>query len=279
MISEIVSNKNWGEYSTLIPSHFYSRLQSGEAEALGVRFLEEPVGSIVWQQDTLLSIYVLPLARRLGVGKRLLSDLAALLKKREGSPLSFTYEEAEDRLSLTFFFNEMGIAIEPIPVHIGETTISEAMDRLLEVNADKNAYIGSPYTELFDDQKRIVNDWIRESLRETPSEYSSDHPKSYFLFKDSEIKAGLLLSEEIRMTASGEEGTGNVSLDYLYASPGYEKNLIRLLYQALNSLEETYADSTKISMMLSNEQSLQLFAKLLGKPKGIATVRAGKIPV
>ena len=92
-------------------------------------FAQKLVGAVAWRPRDktaeLLSIYVAPEARRLGIGTDLLRDAVQNMKKAGCSEIHFKYSEYGDRTALTPFFNNIGFETDVDEMLLGKKPLSE----------------------------------------------------------------------------------------------------------------------------------------------------------
>ena len=266
MKKELISLANYPEYGKVIPAELVDFLSSKDVHFVGAEFAMSAVGAAIWRNDegsdcgTLLSLYVLPEARLLGVGTFLLESVVEEMVKAHKKRLAFKYVDSGDRSLLTEFFASVGTDtyIEEVPV--GRTTIKEAVKVIAEKGEGVNRS-GSRASDLDVKDKAAAIKWLNKVSDGRAGEYFGKKPESYFVVRDEKVKSALVISRESENV---------ISLDYAYSENPLD--LLGLLKNALSDVAKAYPSDTAIEMLLSTESGQKLFEKLFGETTGTMRV-------
>lgn len=237
-------------------------LQKEGLHALGVFFLEETQGALVWEETVqgaeIRSIYIKPDARRLGLGSALLRCLQKELQKKQsaGAELSISYIEDGERSLLTPFLAESGFLMEQVRFPQGEVTLAQLQETLLPRLGGARENTKSLY-QLLPKSHRICAQWLKEQLDAQLTPYLGKRPESFIFIEKDEVQGAVLLREQ----------ENAISLDYCYVKANRPRTIALLFAQAITHLGTLYAPDTQIRMTLSTPQAQRLFEKLFGTAK------------
>ena len=258
MRCENIDRDNFELYSEMIPGDLDEILFQKNIHSFGAVFAETPVGAVVWSEDEedsygrLMSIFVAPEARRLGVGTFLLEAVAKEMEAAGKEGITFKYSESGERRLLTLFFNISGFETDSFELPVGRISFLEAAKALKALpGSEKEA--GTPVSKLAVKDRNALLTWIRKMSPENATEYSVMRPESFAVLDGGEVKGALLFSKE-------DEST--LSLDYAYSSD--PKSLIGMLILALKTLAADYSKDTVIEMLLATDSGRGLYEKLFG---------------
>lgn len=249
------------DWAVCLPQELFTdlMLQKEGLHALGVSFLEEMQGALVWEETVqgaeIRSLYIRPDARRLGLGSALLRCLQKELKKKQsdGAELSVSYIEDGERSLLTPFLAQGGFMMEQVRFPQGEVTLAQLQETLLPrlVGARGNV---KPLYQLLPKFHSICAQWLKEQLGAQLTPYLGKRPASFIFIEKDEVQGAVLLREQ----------ENAISLDYCYAKANQPQALALLFVQAITHLGTLYAPDTQIRMALSTPQAQILFEKLFG---------------
>lgn len=259
MKSEIISLANYPAYGESIPVEFVENLSSPDVHFIGAQFAMSTVGAAIWHNDegseygTLLSLYVLPEARLLGVGTFLLESVVEEMKKAHKKGISFKYEVSGDKALLSDFFASVGYDTQSLEVPLGSISLKEAVKAIAE-KAEGVKMSGSKASELGVKEKAIAVKWLNKVSGGRAAEYIGKQPENFFTVRDDKVKSALILS------ANSENV---LSLDYAFSENPLD--LLGMLKSALNEIAGKYSPDTEIEMLLSTQAGQNLYEKLFGE--------------
>lgn len=256
---ESIDKDNYKLYAEMIPSDIDHILFHKNVHAYGAVFAETPVGVAVWSESDrdvfgrLLTLFVLPEARRMGIGSFLLETVMEKMREAGKEGICCKYSDTGDRAFLTPFLNEMGIETEVISVPVGRVKLLDAAKAVKNIpGAGKET--GVPSGRLSGREKNCVCRWIEELSGGDATAYLSGQPESFFVLEGDEVKSALLFSKEDEET---------LSLDYALSSD--PKSLVGLLSSAVIEYANRYSKDTWIDMLLTTDSGQGLYQKLFGE--------------
>lgn len=266
MRTEIITPDLVSSYYTSIPDPFLIPIKTGKMKAVGALFSESRRGAIVFQETEegkgiLKSLYIVPEARRLGLGSMLLKSLA-------GRVWSFSYEATGERVSLAPFFDNNNIFYDRYDYPVGRVSVKKAIEALREKRVDKASMIGRYYDELVLEEKKEVIRWLAETCSESPVDYTSLNPASVFYLHDGKMKNALLFSRADR---------GNLGVDYVICAKGEEIRLAGMMSKAMQLLMRQFRPDAEITMMMTTEQGQKLYTGLFGETEETVPVISGTL--
>ncbi len=267
----ILDQKNADKYLDMIPSDYVEHIFSEDTICMGMEYLDIPSGVIICRckddnkPAKLLSIYVKPEARRLGIGTALFLALVKELAHRKKESLTFRFQESGDRVSLVPFLTEMGCDADVFGVPVGTVSLSEAEEKINRVfeGAEEK---GSAIDDLSNADKNIVIKLLGRTADIHTMDYLSGKPESFVIMKDGIIRATLMFSEENEKL---------LNLDYAYACEPVEFAMI--LKCAVKRLREAYPSDTVIEMLLMNDSSRGLYGRLFGETEEYIDIAEGEL--
>ena len=255
-------------YREVLPSQLDAQIQTGGARCIGAEFAGTPAGAAVWAElpdedhGKLLSVYVLPEARRLGIGWALVREVVQDMVKRGKKGISLQYSADGDRLGLAPFMNEVGLRTTVHPVALGRIRLGDVAEWFSKFG--EITPVGSALGDLAPDERGQVIRWIAGISGELPQTYLSGHPESFVVLRNHKVRAALLLREE-------QKPDGMVlSLDYAVSEDSRE--LMGLLRVAEQSLSGMYGPETPIEMLLMSRESERLYERLFGEPEAVVFI-------
>ncbi len=266
-----IDEKNISEYKDFIPSDLYETLFSENVLRLGMEFSGMPAGAILCKYGDdkkpakLLSIYVIPEARRLGIGSGLILAAAKELAVRNKESLSFRFIGTEDRKTLIPFLSSVGCEVDVTDTPVGSVTLGEAAKELNSFfeNAQEQ---GKAISELTNAEKNVFVKVLGKTADHYSKDYLSGKPESFVIMRDNYIKSVLAFSEE-------DEDT--LSLDYAYSAD--PRDFAMLLKYAARRLSESYGEDVRIEMLLMNESSREIYGRMFGEPEMKVAVAEGTL--
>lgn len=260
-----ITGENIAEYANMIPMEYMAEVGNGDLPAIGGIFDDTPAGVIVWKTDkdnekvVLLSLFVLPEYRRLGVASMLLSQL------RDRS-ISFSYTAIDDRAELEPFFEAVGFDTERIDYPLGHLTLSFAEEALKQDKYSSVGVAGAKYSELGREQKRLVAEWLSQNFEQSIFSYSGNIAPSVFLIDKDAVYGCALLREEEK---------GHVEIDLVHYDRDNKKELIAMLNKTLSELSASHTPDTEIEMLLTTEEGKSLYEGLFGECEDSFAVISG----
>lgn len=254
-------------WAQVLPEEIFVDLMRGnrQVHAVGVTFQERPCGAACWEEQdmawVLRSIYVLPQYRRLGLGRELVTYVAGQLLTEEGRHLTVLYEceAGRDHLTLGAFFRACGFRMEIMELPLGVTDLETVQTALQERSAYKNLAAFRSLEELTTREKHIVNEWLLDMTGDRLSRYMGSHAAGYVAMRSGELYGAIFYS----MYRNGAR------LDYCWVDREHKQLLLPLLACATEDLGSQCAGNPgakadyKIEMILSTEQAMQVFTRLL----------------
>lgn len=274
---ELLNQTTYAKWAQDLPEEIFIELMRGcrGVHAIGVTCQDQPCGAACWEeQDTawvLRSIYVLPAYRRQGLGRGLLAYIAKQMSG-EGRCLTVSYEcePGRDNLALLPFFKSCGFQMEVMEIPLGITDLETVRMALQERGAYKKMAALRPLGELTTREKHIFNEWLIDKTGEHLSRYLASDAGGCAVMRDGELYGAILYSIY---------GT-RVRLDYCWVNGEYKQLFLPLLAGAADELgrrltcdpalpadqgdmKEDIKEDIKIEMILSTEQALQVYTRLL----------------
>ena len=259
MRCELLSPGELADWAICIPQELFVELMNRREglHALGVRFLDEAQGALVWEEDeqgvVLESIYVRPQARRLGLGKALIQRFLQETW-REGREIRISYVEEGERRLLTPFLENSGFFIDTAAFPAGAVTLRRLNGELLPQLGTNRSGI-RPLHQLSARERGVCEKWLKEQLALPMQPYLSAEPASFAAIRGGEVQGAVLLRRE-------EKG---IALDYCWIMQSNPIVLAKLLACAIEHLDELYAPETMVRMTLSTTQAQALFERLFGQ--------------
>ncbi|MCR5033553.1 MAG: GNAT family N-acetyltransferase [Lachnospiraceae bacterium] len=266
MRTEVLNKNNLELYRELIPGALDSVVFTQGIHTVGALFAETEAGLAIWRDKEgqpygeLMSLFVLPEARRMGIGEYLLEHVVEDMKKAGKEGICAKYLETGDRSLLTPFLSEMGIETERMETPVGRVTVGEALKAVDKV-AGKLEECGSPVSELAGRNKAATLRWIEDLCGEDARQYMTGKPESFVILEDGEVKSALLFRKEDETT---------ISLDYAFSSD--PKSLLGLLKLAERTFATEMEMGINIEMLLATQAGKGLYEKLMGEPSLNCTV-------
>lgn len=183
------------DWAACFPQELFMELmlQKEGLHALGVSFLEEAQGALVWgetvQGAEIRSLYIRPDARRLGLGSALLRCLWRELQKKQsdGAELLISYIEDGERSLLTPFLAESGFLMEQARFPQGEVTLAQLQETLLPRLGGARGNV-KPLYQLLPKFQRICAQWLKEQLGAQLTPYLGKRPASFIFIEKDEVQ-------------------------------------------------------------------------------------------
>lgn len=269
MRCELLSPGELAEWAACIPQELFVELMNRREGlyALGVRFLDEAQGALVWEEDeqsvVLESIYVRPQARRLGLGKALMQRFVRETW-REGGEIRISYVEEEERRLLTPFLENSGFFIDTAAFPAGAVTLRRLNEELLPQLGTNRSGI-RPLYQLSARERSVCEKWLKEQLALPMKPYLVTEPASFAVIRGGEVQGAVLLRRQ-------DEG---ITLDYCWIMQSNPLILAKLLACAIEHLDEFYAPETIVRMTLSTTQARALFERLFGQTEETTSFCSG----
>ena len=266
MRTETITADKVNSYYNCIPEPFIEPIRQGKLLAVGGLFTDERQGAVVWEEreggkGILKSLFVLPEARRLGLG-------SLLLKPLKGKVLDFSYEATEDRANLEPFFDNNNIFYGRTDYPKGRLTVAEAMEALRKKKVDQAPFVGMFFDELLLEEKTAVQQWLAKTCQESQMDYTSLNPSSVYLLEDGEVKSAMLFSKAER---------GTLGVDYVFCVKGTEAKLAGMMKKAMQLMSRQFRPEAEITMLMTTEQGLKLYSGLFGEPNETIPVISGTL--
>ena len=255
-----INKDDLAAWSKTLPREYIPLIKDGLARAGGMEFVGINAGSVVWTHDgkegcaRLLSIDVLPEARRMGIGTELIREAVKEMAAENLSTVECSYGEYQDRVTLRPFLNACGLQTDLREMPLGRVSLKEAGEILWEKGFMKEKR-GCGLRRLPMEDRRKAREGIDSVSGGLGAYYDREKPECYVLFRDGKMISAILLSEERK---------GVISLDYLY-NEGGPAALAGLLATALSELSREYPKDTKLEMLLATEQGRKLYEGLFGE--------------
>lgn len=259
MRCELLSPEELAVWAVCIPQELFVELikRRQGLYALGVRFLNEAQGALVWEEDeqgvALESIYVRPQARRLGLGKALIQRF---LQETwcEGREIRISYVEEGERCLLTPFLEDSGFFVDTASFPAGAVTLRRLNEELLPQLGNNRSGI-RPVYQLSVRERGVCEKWLKEQLALPMKPYLATEPASFAAIRGGEVQGAVLLRRQ-------DEG---ITLDYCWIMQSNPVVLAKLLACAIEHLDELYPPETIVRMTLSTVQAQALFERLFGQ--------------
>lgn len=252
------------EYMVFFPKEMLPLLtgKNQDLHFIGVEFLGEPYGALIWEKTVvggiLHSIYVKPMGRRLGLGKAMMRELSVQMVKERCAELTFTYEEWDERVSLTPFFTACGAFLKMSEMPLGVTSLGEAAEKLKNHGVVYTDERCRPVYRLTPSELLVCEKWLLHELAVPLRRYEEKRPASYVILEDGVLKGAMLLREY----------DGKIGLEYCWNGSGQPLVLVQLFSAVVAELSRQYTPDTPIEMVLASTQGEQLFRKLIGNADG-----------
>ena len=269
MRCELLSPGELADWAACIPQELFVELMNRREGlyALGVRFLDEAQGALVWEEDeqgvALESIYVRPQARHLGLGKALIQRFARETW-REGREIRISYVEEGERRLLTPFLENSGFFIDTAVFPTGAVPLRHLNEELLpQLGANRSGI--RPLYQLSARERGVCEKWLKEQLALPMKPYLVTEPASFAVIRGGEVQGAVLLRRQ-------DEG---ITLDYCWIMQSNPLILAKLLACAIEHLDEFYAPETIVRMTLSTTQARALFERLFGQTEETTSFCSG----
>ena len=267
MSVESLNQSTCVEWAQYVPEEIFVELMRGSrgVRAIGIRYMDQPCGAACWEEQDmawiLRSIYVSPACRRQGLGREMLAAIAGQLQEEAGRNLTVLYEceAGRDHLTLGAFFRACGFRMEIMELPLGVTDLETVQTALQERSAYKNLAAFRSLEELTTREKHIVNEWLLDMTGDRLSRYMGSHAAGYVAMRSGELYGAIFYS----MYRNGAR------LDYCWVDREHKQLLLPLLACATEDLGGHCAGNPgakadyKIEMILSTEQAIQVFTRLL----------------
>lgn len=255
-----ITKKNLKDYAEMVPAELYDGIAAGSISAIGMKFSGMEAGAVVWSDipgddyGRLISLFVPPEFRGLDVGHNLLQEAIFDMGAAKKKGITFRYEDAGERRTLTPFFNIFGFRTDVTETPLGRITLNEALEKI-ESAFGSIEPMGVSIRTLSADERRIVSDHISQLDGANPRQYLDSDTDSFIILDKEKVKGLLLFSRE---------EPDLLSLDYFFSQT--PKHLAGLLKLALRELLNTYSLETPVEMLLSTQEGLKLYKGLFGEP-------------
>lgn len=262
MNCRLLSAEDVVEWAACIPQELFTELlrQKKGLHAIGVSFLEEAQGALVWEeteQGVLLeSLYVRPQARRLGLGSALLRQLFGEAKRLGARAVSVLYTEEGERRMLTPFLAQSGFVLDAFSFPAGHVTLGRLTAELLgKLGKDRTQV--RPVCALSVPEQRACAQWLERQLNAPLTPYLGEEPASFAVIRGREVQGAVLVRRQ----------EDELSLDYCWVMQNQPVVLAKLLACSIEQLSGLYAPETVVRMTLATEQAQKLFCRLFGQPQ------------
>ena len=247
------------EAVSFLPADYFYLFKKNELKGAVAYFAKRLVGAVAWKAKDktaeLLSIYVAPEARRLGVGTDLLQDAVQNMKKAGCSEIHFKYSEYGDRTSLAPFFNNNGFETDVDEIPLGKKPLSEMIAGVGKKGVDKAKGEGACIFEMDGREKAAAKNALTEMSDQDIDIYDKQWPGTYVIMDGAKVLTAAFLREE---------GEGTISIDYLFNS-GTSKDLASLLRRIIERIGDHYPGDTEVEMLLATESGEKLYEAMFGK--------------
>lgn len=272
MCVESLNQTNCAQWAPYLPEEIFVELMRGSRgiHALGIRFEDQPAGAACWEEQdmscVLRSVYVTRTCRHRGLGRKMVNAIAEQLQDAEDRHLAVTYEceMGRDNLALLAFFKACGFEMELMELPLGVVDLETVQTALQERSAYKKTSAFRSLDELTTREKHIVNEWLIDMTGERISRYMGSQANGYVALRDGEVYGAIFYS----MYESGAR------LDYCWVDREHMQIFLPLLACAAEDLNSRCADhparpdqldrsDLKIEMILSTEQAMQVFTRLV----------------
>ena len=177
MRTENIGKQNWEKYKDMIPHEYDRGVIFGKYHALGVTMNDRAVGAILWEDPmegdygALLSLYVLPEARRLGAGTELMRSMLTMTREKKIPGLEFHYVEEGDRIALSPFFRKFRVPMEKETCPLGRVSLNDAMDVLMDRGLRSKDAGGVNIRSILREEHGMVDAFIHEHIHEHLEDY------------------------------------------------------------------------------------------------------------
>ena len=259
------------EWAGTIPKELFIDLMLKKSRhyAAGIVFMDEIAGAICWEENEtfweLQSIYIFPEYRRLGLGSGLLEYLAARMKIKSCRRLDISYYGEDELVMLYPFLVHCGFWMETVEVSVGVTDVQTALKCLEKQRCDKKIGRYAKMSELTAKERQICDLWMLRTLGVHIDAYESEKPSSYVILDGINV-IGILLFREVENI---------LRLEYCKVRSEAIVRVIPLLAAAIADLGVQYPKDMGIEMILSNEQAVNLYSRLVSGKTEQATVCCG----
>lgn len=229
---------------------------------IGIRFLEETAGTLCWgRQGTtavLYSIYIQASVRRLGLGHTLVEHWLEETRQAGCVRWTVSYTEGRGQEMLMPFLTTCGYELEETAFPEGIVTLEAVNNGLLKgLRENVNKYTSRTLPELPAGELQICGKWLEEQMQLPIELYLGERPASFVSMVDHQLQGILLFREQ----------SAELWLDYCWIRQGDSVTLVRLFITAMQHLNAVYTPDTKIHMLLSSAQAMQLYHHLFGQPQ------------
>ncbi|MCR5097878.1 MAG: GNAT family N-acetyltransferase [Lachnospiraceae bacterium] len=243
-----------------LPAEYHSAFKKKELSGAVAYFAGKPVGTVAWKKaddaaGELLSLYVAPEARRLGIGTGLLGYSVIEMQKAGLKEIKFKYSDYGDRTSLTPFFNDSGFETDVDEMPLGRMKLSDIRTAAKKKGIDKARDEGDCIFDLDGKVKAAARNALSQVCGVDLDIYDRQWPGTYVLMDGNNVKTAAFLREE---------DDNLISLDYLLNS-GSPENLASLIEKILNRISEHYSDDTEVEMLLATGSGAKLYEAMFGK--------------
>ncbi|MCR5251294.1 MAG: GNAT family N-acetyltransferase [Lachnospiraceae bacterium] len=247
----------------LFPEELALPIAKGELRGGVACFAGEPAAAAAWRRDKeedygeLLSLYVLPEARRLGLGSALLSAIVREMRDDKRKGISFRYGDQADRSALTPFFNDRGFETTVTEMPLGRVSLREIRDAFAKKGFDRLPDGGVCVFDLPKPERLEIRKELTALSGEDEDEYDREWPGCYVIRDGKKLRSVVFLREE-------REGV--LSLDHLFHN-GNPKELTGLLGAAVKRMLTHYPEDMMIEMLLATQQGEKLYTGLFGEAR------------
>lgn len=248
------------EWAGTIPEELFIdlMLQKNRYFAAGVTFMDEIAGAVCWEESeaawTLRSIYVFPEFRRLGLGTELMDYVTNRMEKKQGRTMTVSYYNDDDLVMLSPFLTHCGINMELVELPAGSTDVQTVAQHLQLKNLEKKIGRYSKLSDLTQKERQLCDSWMLGNLGVHIDAYENVKPASYALL-DGRNVLGILLFREVDEV---------IRLEYCKVKSEAIVRVIPLMALAAENLSRQYAGKTKLEMILSSDQAINLYSRLIG---------------
>jgi hypothetical protein len=268
MSAEKIKAIQISKYKEYVPEEFTKSLMTGELEAIGGFFGDDPAGTLIFEKVRgkviIRSIYTAPEFRRLGVA----TDMFELLPKGE---ICVSYEAVDDKVTLEPFFEAMDVELERLDVPLADFTLGKARDSLKKAQAQRAGEYGIFLDELKSNEENIVFDWFKDEFSEGGLDGTSYDSSSLFYVENNKVKGAIFLRKDeatdydIIQNGPDSPPPDILDIDYIFCESSNKKVLPGMMNKLVERLSAEHKDNTRIQGLIMPETGEELYNSLFGE--------------
>ena len=168
--------------------------------------------------------------------------------------MTVSYYNADELVMLSPFLTHCGINMETVELPVGRTDVQTVAKNLESIKFEKKIGRYSELNKLTERERQLCDSWMLDNLGVHIESYENAKPASYVLL-DGRNVTGILLFREVEQV---------IRLEYCKVKSEAVMRVIPLMGLAAGNLSRQYAGDTRLEMILSSDQAINLYSHIVG---------------